>query len=233
MHELRWDSDCRIPKVERERGVGHPNAGFSIIDLMLAIAVILIVAAITIPTTMLEIHTATFRGVAAEFSSLLQTARIYAIRDNRFYSTYIIAASNGVPPEGYVDMLPKGAAGASGNGGASAAAGDPVAILSANAAQQAVAHAPNRADLQSRLLPANTPVAPTDATVTPITFGPRGLPCLVVQVTGGSVCNSLGGPAAYWAFFEDPLTSDWEAVTVTPAGRIQKWYYGGSVWAEM
>ena len=203
------------------------------IELMLAMTVILILAAIAIPTTTRQMHTATFRGVAVGFSGLLQAARIYAIRDNRFYSTYLLVPGNGMPPQGYVDMLPKGATGASGNGGVSVAAGDPVAILSANAAQQAAANAPNRADLQARLLPANTPVAPTDATVTPITFGPRGLPCLAVQLTGGSVCNSLGGPAAYWTFFEDPLTKDWEAVTVTPAGRIQKWYYGGSVWAEM
>jgi Tfp pilus assembly major pilin PilA len=200
---------------------------------MVAVLIILVIAAIAIPIVMTSIHVAKFRGAAAGFAGLTQTARIYAIRDNRFYSAYILAANTSRGQEAYVDMLPKGTNGASGNGGTAFVSGDPVAAIPAEVTPQAAAAAPATSNLQAQLLPSNTPVTPTDATVTPITFSPRGLPCLVTQVTGGSVCNALGGPAAYWMFFQDTYTKTWEAVTITPAGRVQRWYYSGSGWSEL
>jgi Tfp pilus assembly protein FimT len=209
------------------------QCGFSIVELAFVTVILLIVAGFAIPTLLTTLRVANFRGAISDFSGLLQTARIYAIRDNRFYSTYLLAASGSSPQQGYVDMLPKGTTGSSGNGGTSVAAGDPLVVIPSEVTERAAANAPNTSNLATQLLPSNTPVAPTDSTMTPITFGPRGLPCLVVLIAGGSVCNSLGGPAAYWIFFQDNLTSNWEAVTVTPAGRIQKWYYTGSAWNKL
>jgi prepilin-type N-terminal cleavage/methylation domain-containing protein len=209
------------------------DRGYTLVELMLACLVILIVAAVAVPIVMTSIHTSKFRGAAADFAGLIQTARIYAIRDNRFYSTYILAPNNSRGQEAYVDMLPKGTTGASGNGGTAFVSGDPVAAMPTEVTPQAVGAAPATSNLQAQLLPSNTPVNPTDATVTPITFSPRGLPCLVTQVTGGSVCNALGGPAAYWMFFQDSYTKNWEAVTITPAGRVQRWYYTGTGWSEL
>ena len=68
------------------------------------------------------------------------------------------------------------------------------------------------------------------ASGTPITFSPRGLPCTPVAYA----CSGAGlAPAAYWAFFQDTQSTDWEAVTVSPAGRIQKWIYARGVWSKM
>ena len=200
---------------------------------MVMVIIVLIIAGAAIPKLQTAVRVAKFRGAVSDFSGLLQTARIYSIRDNRYYSTYLLAASGNIPQEGYVDMLPIGTTGASGNGGTSVAAGDPLVTIPSEVTKQAAANAPNTSNLKTQLLPASTPVTPTDSTTTPITFSPRGLPCLIVTVTGGSVCNSLGGPAAYWIFFQDNLTTNWEAVTVTPAGRIQKWYYTGSAWNKL
>ena len=108
--------------------------------------------------------------------------------------------------------------------------GDPVIEISAEVTQQSTANAPTTSNLQNQLLPANTTVVPVDAEMTPITFGPRGLPCAPLAVTGGSVCDSSGGPVAYWVFFQNSVSGEWEALTVTPAGRIQKWYYAGTQW---
>ncbi len=209
------------------------QAGFSIVEMALVTIILLILAGAAIPNFQTMLRVSKFRGAISDFSGLLQTERIYAIRDNRFYSTYILAANGNTPQEGYVDMLPMGTTGASGNGGTSVHAGDPLVTIPSEVTKQAAANAPNTSNLEALLLPSNTPVTPKDATITPITFGPRGLPCFIVAVTGGSVCNGLGGPAAYWIFFQDSLTSNWEAVTVTPAGRIQKWYYTGSAWKKL
>jgi len=207
--------------------------GFSLMEVTITLAILLIVAGFVIPNIATAVHTAKFRGAVSDFSGLLQSGRIYAIRDNRFYSMYVLGATGGNPQEAYVDMLPIGTTGASGNGGTALVAGDPLVAIPAEVTQQPAANAPNTANLQSQLLPSNTPVTPTDATITPFTFGPRGLPCLVVKLTGGSVCDSLGGPVAYWIFFQDSQSKNWEAVTATPAGRIRSWYYNGSTWNKM
>jgi prepilin-type N-terminal cleavage/methylation domain-containing protein len=209
------------------------RAGFSLIEITLALAILLILAGFAIPNIASALHQAKFRGAVSDFTGLLQSGRIYAIRDNRFYSVYVLGANSGNPQAGYVDMLPASATGASGNGGTSLAPGDPLVTIPTEVTQQPAASAPNTANLESQLLPSNTPVTPTDATITPFTFGPRGLPCLVVQLTGGAVCNSLGGPVAYWIFFQDSQSKSWEAVTATPAGRIRSWSYNGSTWNKM
>jgi hypothetical protein len=120
------------------------------------------------------------------------------------------------------------------NGGTAVASGDPEINIPTEVTQQAVASAPNTNNLKSQLLPATTPVTPTDTSATPATFGPRGLPCTPVNVAGGTVCDVVaGGATAFWTFFQDSVSTNWQAVTVTPAGRIQKWYYTGSVWSKM
>jgi Tfp pilus assembly protein FimT len=207
---------------------------------MLVLTVCVVLAGMAIPRLLNVVYAAKLRGAMANFSSLLESSRIYAIRDNRFYSIYILATSGSSPQEAYVDMLPKSLTGASGNGGTSVAAGDPVIAISSEVAPQSASTAPSTSTLASQLLPSTTTVTPTDASTatSPATFGPRGLPCLILTVTqgsaSGSVCDSSGGPVAYWIFFKDGRSGNWGAITVTPAGRIQKWYYdfGSSVWAR-
>ena len=218
-----------------ERGLGE--SGFSLIELVVVLVIVLTVAGFAIPAVSSALRQAHLRGAASDYAGLLEEARIYAIRDNRYYSTYILAgASNSAIAQAYVDMLPKSSTGASGNGGTSIVTGspaDPQITLSSEVVQQAVASAPNTSNLESQLLPATTPVTPTDTSTGGATFGPRGLPCTPINVTGGSVCDSSGGATAYWTFFKNTRSGTWQAVTITPAGRIQKWYYTGSAWSKL
>jgi prepilin-type N-terminal cleavage/methylation domain-containing protein len=209
------------------------ECGFSLIEIVVVLIISLILAAMAIPGILSSMRGARIRGAASDYAGLLEQARIYSIRDNRYYSTYVLAASGTTPQSAYVDMLPKGSTGASGNGGTSIASGDPLITISSEIAVEPLANAPNTNNLKSQLLPATTPVTPTDTSVTAATFGPRGLPCTSVSLTGGSVCDSSGGPTAYWTFLEDTKNSTWQAVTITPAGRIQKWFYTGTVWQKL
>jgi prepilin-type N-terminal cleavage/methylation domain-containing protein len=214
------------------------ECGFTLIELMVVATICMILAGIMIPKMLTSMHDSKLRGVLADFSSLVELSRIYAIRDNRFYSLYVLAASGSTSQQAYVDMLPRSLTGASGNGGASVATGDPVVAVTTEVAPQAASNAPTTSNLSGQLFPSTTTVPPTDAssTSTPLTFGPRGLPCLTLTVTSGSasgtVCDSSAGPVAYWIFFKDGASGNWGAITITPAGRIQKWYYesGSSTW---
>ena len=210
------------------------EAGFSMIEILVVVVIFLIVAAVSIPSVLSSVRMAHLRGAASDYAGLLEQARSYAIRDNRYYSTYILASTGGaLVREAYVDMLPKVLTGASGNGGTSVASGDPVITIESDVVNEPVGSAPNTSNLESQLLPSTTPVTPTDSTVTAPTFGPRGLPCTPVALTGGTVCDSSGGPTAFWTFFENTSASSWQAVTITPAGRIQKWFYTGSAWQKL
>jgi hypothetical protein len=106
--------------------------------------------------------------------------------------------------------------------------------INAEVAPQPEANAPGTTSLKGQMLPPGSTVVPNDGSspTMPITFGPRGLPCVPTATNGGSVCNSAGGTQAYWVFFQDTATGAWSAVTVTPAGRIQTWYYSGSGWVN-
>jgi len=209
------------------------QGGFSIVELSFASVIILILSALAIPEMVSSVRVAHLRGAASDMAGLYEQARIYAIRDNRYYATYVLAASGSRPQLAYVDMLPKGTTGASGNGGSSVATGDPEVTLTSEVVQQAVASAPNTNNLKSQLLPSTTPVTPIDTSVTAATFGPRGLPCKPLALTGGSVCDSSGGPTAFWTFLKNNRSGSWQAVTITPAGRIGKWFYTGAVWKKL
>jgi prepilin-type N-terminal cleavage/methylation domain-containing protein len=210
------------------------QGGYSLVELLVVVIITLLVAAWAIPSALTSIRMAHLRGAASDYSGLLEQARIYSIRDNRYYSTYILApAGNDLVAQAYVDMLPKVLTGASGNGGTSVAVGDPTITIESDVVLESVGAAPNISNLQSQPLPATTPVTPTDGSVTPPTFGPRGLPCTPITVSGATVCNSSGGPTAFWIFLENANARSWQAVTITPAGRIQKWYYTGSAWNKL
>lgn len=225
------------PNMKLKNHCGNRQDGFSLVELLMAVIIILILAAVAVPSILSAIRQARLRGASSDYAGLLEEARIFAIRDNRYYSVRVIAGSGTAQvSQVYVDMLPKSLTGASGNGGTSVAAGDPEVTMSTDVVVQAVGSAPGTSSLQSLLLPATTPVTPTDATVTAPTFGPRGLPCTPVTFSGspgGTICDSSGGPTAFWTFFKNTKSSTWQAVTITPAGRIQKWFYSGSTWSKL
>jgi prepilin-type N-terminal cleavage/methylation domain-containing protein len=216
------------------------QGGFSLIELVIVILIVFTIAGFGIPAMTSSIRQARLRGAASDYAGLLELARIYAIRDNRYYSTYILAATgNSSITQAYVDMLPKKTGQASGNQGTGVVAasagspGDPQVTMPAEAVQQPAASAPNTSNLQTQLLPSTTTVTPVDASVTAPIFSPRGLPCTPVTLSGLSICDSSGGPTAYWTFFQDSKSETWQAVTITPAGRIKKWFYNGSTWSKL
>ena len=247
-HKFDWNLNCSnklqgATRIIMQGPLGNHEArpmnrrfaeqdGFSLVELLVVVILTLLIAAWAIPSSLTSIRMAHLRGVANDYAGLLEQARILAIRNNQFYSTYILAPA-GSAPVGYVYVdLPQGTPPAK-NSGASVQTGDPVITIAADVVQQPVGSAPNTANLQSQLYPSTTVVPPIDASVTAPTFGPRGLPCTLITLSGSSICDNSGGPTAYWTFLQNTKTSAWQAVTITPAGRIKKWYYNGSTWSKL
>ena len=194
------------------------------LELVIVIAIVLVVAGIAVPNTLSLMHAARLRGAGGDLSSLLQTARIRAVQDDRYYSSYVIA---GPPQEVYVDL--------SGNGGTGWVTPDPLIAIPSEVTPVAAANAPNTVNLQGQFLPAGSTLTVKDGSAagTPVIFSPRGLPCTTLAATGGTVCDSAGGATAFWIFFQETISTNWEAVTVSPAGRVQKWQYTGTAWSKI
>ena len=224
----------------------NTRQGFTVTELLVVIAIMLTLAAVVGPSLVNTIAMSRLRGAASEFSSLVQSCRIRAVQDSRFYSVYVHAANGNTPQEAFVDIYPQNVNQASGTGGATINAGDPLAQIASEVVEKPVASAPDTAKLSVLLLPTNpNNLVPTDGSAagSPITFGPEGLPCIpqvIAGAGGGTVCNNRGGgpgtgaPAvAYWVFFQDSKTQAWQAVTVTPAGRVEKWMYDTGTWSKL
>src|SRR5260370_11776527 len=69
--------------------------GFSLIELIIVVAMIMILAAITVPRFLNIIGDINLRYVATNYSGLLQSARIQAVRKNNFYRIQQTTLSTG------------------------------------------------------------------------------------------------------------------------------------------
>ena len=214
---------------------GHAReaSGFSLLELIMVVLVTLVLAAFATPKFINMLHAHRLNGAVADFAGLIQIQRLRAVDDDRYYSLFVLAPGGSSPQEAFVDVA--------GTGGATytctSSVCDPLVTIPNEVIRRPLASAPNTANLKQQFLPANSPVVPVDGITagTPITIGPGGLPCTPTTVTGGTVCDSLGGPTAYWTFFQNTTSQSWGAITVTPAGRIQRWLNSGGaagIWAS-
>jgi prepilin-type N-terminal cleavage/methylation domain-containing protein len=198
--------------------------GFTLLELVVVLAVSLVVGAMAIPNFVTAVRSAHLKGAVSDYAGVLQSARIKSVDDDRYYSVYVLG---GASPVAFVDIYPQQATGASGSGGTQIDPKDPMVQISAEVAQRPVGAAPLTASLQALFLPANATVVLGDGSVatSAITFGPRGLPCSASALT----CKTHlpAGDIAYWTFFQDTSSTNWGAVTVTPAGRVQRWLFTG------
>ena len=218
--------------------------GFSLVELLVVIAVILIVAAVATPNVVTALRTQRLRGTATDYASLLQRTRIRAVEDNRFYGQRVGNDPNNPNAViAYVDMYPQLGNGTSGQAAYNLGPpSDPLISFASDVVQVPAAGVANTAALAGQVLPAGAPIGLTDA---PPFFSARGLPCTPAAGLPTPSCDintpALPGgggflPVAYVTYFQSQTSGNIEAVTVTPAGRIQHWLYTGNgpnFWARL
>jgi prepilin-type N-terminal cleavage/methylation domain-containing protein len=200
--------------------------GFSLLELLIVVAIIMIVAGITVQQVQRAARTMRLQESAIAYSNLVQQARISAVKDDKYYTVRTDAAAT--PPTAYVDL----------NGSGSYDPGEPTMVFQSGVVPQSFGSGPGLADLEGKFLPAGAaPVV--DATAPGPTFGARGLPCIATSYTpNNGSCTYLsnaGLPTAFITFIQNTQTGQWEAVTVTPSARIRQWQYdaNGSSWSPL
>lgn len=198
------------------------HSGFSLVELLIVIAIIMVIAAMAIPNMMNAISNVRLRGSAGDVSGLLQQCRERAVRNNRYYT--VRAATVGNARIAYVDLNYNLAY----DGGPPTP--EPMIQFASNVAVQ-LAGAPNTANLYGQAFPAGF----VPLTVLP-SFNARGLPCVGAgnaPPPANSVCNNNAGAVGFAYFLNQTRPFGqvgWAAVTVTPAGRIRVWTYDGQNW---
>jgi Tfp pilus assembly protein FimT len=195
----------RIQQHARARQSGH-----SLVELMLAVIVVMILAAIVIPNVSTTMANIRLRGAASDFAGLLQQARTIAVKKNAVYTILFgVPSGNGA----YIDL----------NANGSYDSGEPIILFGGNANQVG---APGGASGAPPNLDATSTPLGWTATSGNISFNARGLTC-------NSTVTPCGTNVNYIFYFKDTRTSgghSWAAVSVTAAGRAKVWYWSGSAW---
>lgn len=182
--------------------------GFSMIELMVVCIVIVIISVIAIPNIAQINANYKLDAAGRSVASLIQQARLQAVKNNLpAYVKYDAAAS---PNIAYVNA----------NSTLAYAPGNPDVGLSSGLVFQTAGI--DHSQLDNYLGGAGVVIEPMTNNITSIGFNARGLPC--VPTGNPQICSASdgGAPPAYLWLIRNPANA-WEAVTVTPAGRIKSW----------
>jgi prepilin-type N-terminal cleavage/methylation domain-containing protein len=183
--------------------------GFSLMELMVVMLVILIVSAVAVPTLMNTVADVRLRSSASTVQGQLQQLRMRAVRDNKPYSARW-TTQNGVLLM-YVDTDNDGA-------------------YDSNEPQVSIARDVNVTVSGNPSMPSttlNTSGWIQGTTSNAVYMNARGLPC---DTSVNAACNTNKGYIYYLSQQRSTSTTAWVAVSVTPAGRIRVWRWTGSVW---
>jgi prepilin-type N-terminal cleavage/methylation domain-containing protein len=201
------------------------HSGFSLIELLVVVAIIMVVAAMATPSVMDAVNGIRLRGSANDVAGLLQQCRQAAVKNNRYYT--IKPATVTGAQGAYVDLNYN-------NSYDNVAPAPEPLIQFASNVSVVSAGAPNTANLINQCC---TTFTPQPASVLP-SFNSRGLPCvgLANPPPANSLCNirDAGGNTVGFVYFLNQARPfgavGWAAVSVTPAGRIRVWTYSGTIW---
>ncbi len=203
-------------KANRLLRVREGERGFSLIELMLVIGIILAITVAATPFMVNVVSSARMRGSMMSMATLAQKVRGDSVRMNvtksiwntQINSEYYLysADSQDTPPgiSAAENQMPAGK-------------------------QVVYVGSPTGAGVPTTLDPA-TAFGSSTITVetnTAISFNSRGMPCLW---SSGS-CSTTGVAFVWYYIFQPPLGSNrWACLSISPAGRIKTWYWDGAAW---
>jgi type II secretory pathway pseudopilin PulG len=198
---------------------GRPEpAGFSMLEVLSVVAIGMIITAIGLPVMSNAIAMTKLRSSMTTVSGLLQNTRMVAVQQNKTKTACHFNWS--APPYSLI-------------------------YFAKDAVDCTTSPTPLETDpqveLQAPIVPMATPTgtgapsaipnATLGLTASPLTsdpsFNSRGLPCAYSSGT----CSGN----AFIQYFKDNRISGsggWAAITISPAGRINRWFWNGSTWGN-
>jgi prepilin-type N-terminal cleavage/methylation domain-containing protein len=224
----------------------HWQRGFSMIEMVVVIAILLILAGITAPKILGMIETQRLQSTTRAYASFLQESRYRAEQAGQ-WSEVLFDTTDPSVPIAYLDL----------NGDNQRQTSEPsmqvpapIRVPDPAGMPSAITAGFSNASLLGAipLTVDNTPATwnQQGQQIAGLAFNERGLPCqrtsATAACTNSTVTNVNGTPAAapvaWVTYFAYPTSNGgtlYSAVTVTPAGRIKVWNYqsnggGGGTW---
>jgi prepilin-type N-terminal cleavage/methylation domain-containing protein len=183
--------------------------GFSLIELLIVVFIVLVIGAIVIPNVLLAVTNLKLRASASDLSGLMQQARILAAKNNATYA--ILYGTRNGAQIAYVDL----------NGNGAYDVGEPLVEFSGTTVPAAGAPSGGGGQPPAYVLAGDTGAGSYDNTST-LGFTGRGLPCNYDTTTTPATCSTP--PAKYFVYYlTDTRTTQpgWAGVVVTKSGRCK------------
>jgi prepilin-type N-terminal cleavage/methylation domain-containing protein len=198
---------------------GSVTQGFSLIELLVVVIIIMVVTGLAIPTLINTVAAIRLRSAAGELSGIMQDARILAAKKNTVYDIKFTSIA-GIQTA-YVDSNLNGVYDA----------GEPVTVF--NGSITPASGPPTGSGGQ----PAPYVLSGDSSTGNPfdnrntVAFSPRGLPCNYDTSTAPATCAT---PAASYfvIYLQGSTPAAWAGVVVTKAGRTQVVVWNGVQWSN-
>jgi len=198
------------------------TGGFSLMELLIVVFVVMVIAAIAIPNILSAVSNIRLRASAGDLAGLMQQARIMAAKNNTPY-VVLYGTLHGAQIAYVRD--PKSAAGL-GN----FVAGEPMMEFSGTTVPASGAPSGSGGQPPAYVLAGDTGTGSYDNTST-LGYTGRGLPCNYDTTTSPATCST---PAAkYFAYYLTDTRvggAGWAAVVVTKGGRAKIVTWNGGAW---
>jgi Tfp pilus assembly protein FimT len=207
-------------KIERKKSwiLCSRVRGFSLVELLVVLFVVMVIAAIAIPNILLAVSNIRLRASAGDLAGLMQQARILAAKNNTTY-TVLYGTRNGAQIA-YIDL----------NGNGSFDNGEPLMQFSGTTVPASGAPSGSGGQPTPYVLVGDTGTGSYDNTFT-LGYTGRGLPCNYDTTTSPATCST---PAAKYFVYYLTIArvggSTWAAVVVTKGGRTKIATCSGSAW---
>jgi prepilin-type N-terminal cleavage/methylation domain-containing protein len=207
--------------------------GFSLIELLIVVFVVMVVAAIAVPNILMAVSNIRLRASAGDLSGLMQQARILSAKNNTTYSI-LYATQNGAQIA-FVDLNGDGVWENNVTltiGGVSVTMSEPMIQFSGSTV--AASGTPSGTGQPTAfVLVGDSGTGSYDNTNT-LGFTSRGLPCNYDTTTTPATCTTP--PAKYFVYY---LTNKrvgsggtgWAAVVVAKGGRTKIVIWNGGAWS--
>jgi Tfp pilus assembly protein FimT len=196
---------------ETQKAISHNRAGFSLLEVMSVAAISLIVTMTALPNFITGIGNMRLRSSMTSLAGVIQNCRMLAVKQNQTMSTHFAVSNYG----GVIAYVKK------------ATDANPLATSDSQVQlEEPVTQVttPSGAGAPSTL---DSLLGFTVQTTDP-SFGPTGLPCAY----SGGVCTTNKGFVYYFHDTRPAGQIGWGALSISPAGRLKKWFWSGSAWTN-